>query len=235
MRLLGGMTVVALLFAQAAQAATVASASVRTWLSVNVVNGNPNDLALDILPFALLDQIDIDGPVSIDISEAEADEAGPDTTVDLAVSTGTGGGLIDLVGFGDLSLILWNMGNDPIEVSFSMTYELDAAVSISRPFSDTAFAFASIDVSSSLASIAFFIQTDTALSALPPTVAGLFSPASFRLAGGEFVDIEVLTEAQVLIDATPIPLPPAGLLLIGSIGALAAVRSGRRQATAGPR
>jgi hypothetical protein len=52
----------------------------------------------------------------------------------------------------------------------------------------------------------------------------------FLPAGGDAVTIDVLTEAQVLIDAVPIPLPSAGWLLLAAMGGLAAFRSLRLRA-----
>lgn len=229
MRRLAGLTLAALMWASAPQAATVAGATVWTSVGLTVQQGDPNDLDVWVTPFEMISLIDLAGPVSVPTSIAAADDIDLGTDVDLAASAGVRGGLINLVGFADLSLGLANTGNAPIEVLFLVEYVLSGMAAVDRPLTDTALAFSSIDVSSSLVSIAFFESIDTLLSGTPPALSGFFEARVLVPAGGETVTIDVLTEAQILIDAVPIPLPSAGFLLLAAIGGLAGLRSMSRQ------
>ena len=229
MRLFTGIAAAGLLLASGAEAATFATGSVRSILSFTVQGGDPNDLDIAITPFETIAIDDIAGAVSIDSDVATADEFSLQTEVDLGASAGPAGGLIDLRGFADFSVTLTNTGTTPFDVLFSVEYFLDASASVAQPLLDTAFGFASIDVSSTVQDIVLFASLDTLVGSMPPTLSDVYAPLAFTLDAGAFEVIDVLTEAQVIIDAAPIPLPPAGMMLVAALGGLAGIGSLRRK------
>ena len=231
MRLFTGIAAAGLLLASGAEAATFATGSVRSILSFTVQGGDPNDLDISITPFETSAINDIAGAISIDSEVVTADEFSLQTEVDLAASGGLSGGLIDLRGFADFSVTLTNVGDTAFDVLFSVEYILDASASVAQPLFDTAYGFASIDVSSTLQDIVLFASLDTLLDSMPPTLSDVYTPFAFTLDPGAFEVIDVLTEAQVVIDAAPIPLPPAGMMLVAALGGLAGVGSLRRKRT----